>query len=300
MLEADKRSQVPGASLTGLGGRLRQGLTRPQTARVLILEALLVIVALIFLVPLAYLISTSLKPETQLFSRTINWIPNPIMWSNYSAALNEFPFVRYFVNTMIICIPVVIGATASSSFVAYGFSRISWTGREALFIVVLGTLILPYQVVMIPQFLLFRGLGWVNTYLPLTVPSFFGNAFFIFLFRQFYLGLPAELSDAARLDGCNEIGIYWRIILPLSRPVLATAAIFSFIGAWSDFIGPLIYLNDANKYTLSIGVQQVIGLEPHWTQLMAIGVLMTVPILVLFFFVQRTFIQGISFSGIKG
>jgi multiple sugar transport system permease protein len=153
---------------------------------------------------------------------------------------------------------------------------------------------------MIPLFLLFRSFGWVNTYLPLTVPAFFGNAFFIFLFRQFYMGLPFELSDAARIDGCNDLRIFAQIVLPLSKPVLATAAIFSFIGAWSDFLGPLIYLNDANKYTLSIGVQQVIGQEPNWTQLMAIGVVMTVPILILFFFVQRTFIQGISFSGIKG
>jgi ABC-type glycerol-3-phosphate transport system permease component len=153
---------------------------------------------------------------------------------------------------------------------------------------------------MIPLFLVFKHIGWINTYWPLIVPAFFGNAFFIFLFRQFYLGLPFELSDAARIDGCSELGIYVRIVLPLSRPVLATAAIFSFIGAWSDFIGPLIYLNDESKYTLSIGVQQVMGVEPHWTQLMAIGVIMTLPILVLFFFVQRTFIQGISFSGIKG
>ncbi len=299
MLEVDERFPARGVLLGARRGRLRRGL-RPRVARTILLEALLVLLALVFLVPFAYLVSTSLKPETQLFSATIDWIPHPIMWSNYSAALSEFPFLRYFANTMLVCIPVVIGSTASSSFVAYGFARISWPGREAIFIVVLGTLILPYQVVMIPQFLLFRGLGWVNTYLPLTVPAFFGNAFFIFLFRQFYFGLPSELSDAARIDGCGELGIFWRIILPLSRPVLATAAIFSFIGAWSDFIGPLIYLNDASKYTLSIGVQQIIGQEPHWTQLMAIGVLMTVPILILFFFVQRTFIQGISFSGIKG
>lgn len=258
------------------------------------------IVAVLFLVPFAWLVSMSLKPEAQVFSTSIIWIPHPVMWSNYLGAVNEFPFARYFFNTMIICTFVVIGSTASSSFVAYGFSRVQWPGRDLLFIVVLATLILPVQVVLIPQFLLFRSLGWVNTYLPLIVPTFFGNAFFIFLFRQFYLGLPAELADAARIDGCNELLIYWRIILPLSRPVLATAAIFSFIGAWSDFLGPLIYLNDASKYTLSIGVQQVIGQSPHWTQLMAVGVVMTLPILVLFFFVQRTFIQGISFSGIKG
>ena len=271
-----------------------------RNGRVLLLEALLVLVALVFLVPFAWLVSMSLKPESQVFATSVIWIPHPVMWSNYAGALNEFPFLRYFTNTMIICIFVVIGSTASSAFIAYGFSRVQWPGREVLFVVVLATLILPYQVTLIPQFLLFRGLGWVNTYLPLIIPSFFGNAFFIFLFRQFYLGLPAELSDAARIDGCNDLRIFAQIILPLSRPVLATAAIFSFIGAWSDFLGPLIYLNDANKYTLSIGVQQVIGQAPHWTQLMAIGVVMTLPILVLFFFVQRTFIEGISFSGIKG
>jgi multiple sugar transport system permease protein len=293
-----RRAGMPGPVLVGM--RRQQRLNWHQGGRVVLLEALLIVMAAVFLVPFAWLISMSLKPETQVFSPTVIWIPHPVMWSNYAKAMTEFPFLRYFTNTMIICVAVVIGSTASSSFVAYGFSRVKWPGREALFIIVLATLILPYQVTMIPLFLLFRSFGWVNTYLPLTVPAFFGNAFFIFLFRQFYLGLPAELSDAARIDGCNDLGIYWRIILPLSRPVLATAAIFSFIGAWSDFLGPLIYLNDAKKYTLSIGVQQVIGQEPHWTQLMAIGVVMTVPILILFFFVQRTFIQGISFSGIKG
>ena len=298
MLEVNKRADVTGPALAGL--RARRGLTWRPSGRVLLVEALLVIVALFFLVPFAWLVSMSLKPEAQVFSTSLIWIPHPVMWSNYLGAINEFPFVRYFINTMIVCTFVVIGSTASSSFVAYGFARVQWPGRDLLFIVVLATLILPVQVVLIPQFLLFRSLGWVNTYLPLIVPTFFGNAFFIFLFRQFYLGLPSELADAARIDGCNELNIYLRIILPLSRPVLATAAIFSFIGAWSDFLGPLIYLNDASKYTLSIGVQQVIGQSPHWTQLMAVGVVMTLPILVLFFFVQRTFIQGISFSGIKG
>lgn len=298
MLEVGKQTGLPGPALAGVRGRQRPLWRR--NGRVLLLEGLLVIVALIFLVPFAWLVSMSLKPESQVFSTSIVWIPHPVMWSNYAGAISQFPFLRYFTNTMIICTFVVIGSTASSAFVAYGFARVQWPGREVLFIIVLATLILPVQVTLIPQFLLFRALGWVNTYLPLTVPSFFGNAFFIFLFRQFYLGLPAELSDAARIDGCNDLRIFAQIILPLSRPVLATAAIFSFIGAWSDFLGPLIYLNDANKYTLSIGVQQVIGQAPNWTQLMAIGVVMTLPILILFFFVQRTFIQGISFSGIKG
>ena len=298
MLEVSKQASLPEPALAGVRGQQRRG-RRPNT-RVLIVEGLLVIMALLFLIPFAWLVSMSLKPNSQVFATSIFWIPHPVMWSNYAGALSQFPFLRYFTNTMIICTFVVIGSTASSAFVAYGFARVQWPGREVLFVVVLATLILPVQVTLIPQFLLFRGLGWVNTYLPLIVPTFFGNAFFIFLFRQFYLGLPLELSDAARIDGCNDLRIFAQIILPLSRPVLATAAIFSFIGAWSDFLGPLIYLNDANKYTLSIGVQQVIGQAPNWTQLMAIGVLMTLPILILFFFVQRTFIAGISFSGIKG
>jgi len=298
MLEVSKQASLPEQALAGVRGQQRRS-WRPNR-RVLIVEGLLVIMALLFLIPFAWLVSMSLKPNSQVFATSIIWLPHPVMWSNYAGALSQFPFLRYFTNTMIICTFVVIGSTASSAFVAYGFARVQWPGREVLFVVVLATLILPVQVTLIPQFLLFRGLGWVNTYLPLIVPTFFGNAFFIFLFRQFYLGLPLELSDAARIDGCNDLRIFAQIILPLSRPVLATAAIFSFIGAWSDFLGPLIYLNDANKYTLSIGVQQVIGQAPNWTQLMAIGVLMTLPILILFFFVQRTFIAGISFSGIKG
>ena len=298
MLEVSKQASLPEQALAGVRGQQRR--SRRPNRRVLIVEGLLVIMALLFLIPFVWLVSMSLKPNSQVFATSIIWIPHPVMWSNYAGALSQFPFLRYFTNTMIICTFVVIGSTASSAFVAYGFARVQWPGREVLFVVVLATLILPVQVTLIPQFLLFRGLGWVNTYLPLIVPTFFGNAFFIFLFRQFYLGLPSELSDAARIDGCNDLRIFAQIILPLSRPVLATAAIFSFIGAWSDFLGPLIYLNDANKYTLSIGVQQVIGQAPNWTQLMAIGVLMTLPILILFFFVQRTFIAGISFSGIKG
>lgn len=298
MLEVGKQASLPGSALARVRGQHRRG--RRPNRRVLIVEGLLVIMAVLFLIPFVWLVSMSLKPNSQVFATSIIWLPHPVMWSNYAGALSQFPFLRYFTNTMIICTFVVIGSTASSAFVAYGFARVEWPGREVLFVVVLATLILPVQVTLIPQFLLFRGLGWVNTYLPLIVPTFFGNAFFIFLFRQFYLGLPSELSDAARIDGCNDLRIFAQIILPLSRPVLATAAIFSFIGAWSDFLGPLIYLNDANKYTLSIGVQQVIGQAPNWTQLMAIGVLMTLPILILFFFVQRTFIAGISFSGIKG
>jgi multiple sugar transport system permease protein len=298
MLPVAERTALPTATPLGAGGPRKTNWRK--ITRYAGVEVLLICLAILFFGPFLWLISTSLAPESQVFSGSLVLVPHPVTWANYADGLNEFPFWQYFRNTVFICVFTVVGATASSSFVAYGFSRVSWIGRETLFVVVLATLILPYQVTLIPLYLLFKQFGWLNTYLPLIVPSYFGNAFFIFLFRQFYFGIPSELSDAARIDGCSDLTIYLRVLLPLSKPVLATAAIFSFIGAWSDFLGPLIYLTDASKYTLSIGVQQVIGQEPHWTWLMAVGVVMTLPILILFFFVQRTFIQGISFSGIKG
>jgi multiple sugar transport system permease protein len=258
-------------------------------------------VALLFLAPFAWLVSMSLKPENQVFATTINWIPHPVMWSNYARAVSEFPFARYFINTMTICVFVVIGATASSSFVAYGFARVRWPGREVLFVVVLGTLILPYQVVMIPQFLLFRGLGWVNTYLPMIVPAFFGNAFFMFLLRQFFLTIPTELGEAVRVDGGSEFTIFSRIVIPLSTPALAVVALFTFINSWNDFLGPLVYLRTQAKYTLAIGLSTFLGqYGSQWSWLMAASTLVFIPIVILFFFTQRTFIQGITFTGSKG
>jgi multiple sugar transport system permease protein len=257
--------------------------------------------AMLFLVPFAWLVSMSLKPNSQVFATSIIWIPHPVMWSNYAGALSQFPFLRYFTNTMIICTFVVIGSTASSAFVAYGFARVQWPGREVLFVVVLGTLILPVQVTLIPQFLLFRGLGWVNTYLPLIVPTFFGNAFFIFLFRQFYLGLPSELSDAARIDGCSEYRIFWHIIVPLIKPALVTTALFTFLWTYNDFFNPLIFLNDPSTYTLALGVYQFV-LNHGITDIgavMAYSLILTIPPVVLFFFTQRTMIRGVTMSGLK-
>jgi multiple sugar transport system permease protein len=215
--------------------------------------------------------------------------------------MTEFPFVRYFTNTMIICVFVVIGATASSSFVAYGFSRVQWPGREMLFVVVLGTLILPYQVVMIPQFLLFRSLGWVNTYLPLTVPAFFGNAFFIFLFRQYFLSLPLELDDAAKIDGAGVLRIWWSVLLPLIKPAIAAAGIFSFISHWNDFLGPLIFLNTEDKFTVALGVNMFFGeYQVHMDLVMAYSVMVTLPVILVFFVFQRYFVQGIALTGLTG
>jgi multiple sugar transport system permease protein len=259
------------------------------------------VLALLFAIPFLWLISTSLKPPEQIFSMPPEWIPNPVTWSNYPKALTYIPFFRYMANTFYIAIFNVIALTFSSSFIAYGFARIRWPGRDLLFYIVIATLMIPYAVTLIPTFLIFRRLGWVGTYNPLTIPALFGDAFSIFLLRQFYLTIPQELSEAARIDGASEYGIYGRIILQLAKPALATVALFTFMANWNDLLGPLIYLNDKNKYTLALGMNGFFGRAgTEWALLMAASTVMIMPIIVLFFFAQRTFIQGIALSGIKG
>ncbi|HZO86793.1 MAG TPA: carbohydrate ABC transporter permease [Chthonomonadaceae bacterium] len=222
-------------------------------------------------------------------------------WHNYPDALNSFPFVTYTINTLIICVVTMIGTVLSAALPAYGFSRLRWKGRDALFFLLVATIMLPPQVTMLPVFLIFRWLGWTGTMLPLTVPAFFGSAFYIFLLRQFFLTIPQELSDAARIDGCSELGILWRILAPIARPALATVALLSFTAAWMDFTGPLIYLHDERTYTLAVGLLAFLGRHSgEWSLLMAAATVMTLPMLILFFFAQRTYIQGIALTGLKG
>jgi len=262
---------------------------------------LLLIFAVCFLIPFFWLVSESLKKPSELFEVPMLWWPKSPQWSNFTLMFSSFPFLLYLKNTMMLVIPTMIGSIVSNALVAYGFSRLEWKYREQVFVIVLITMILPFQVTMIPLFLLFKELHWVNTYLPLTVPHFFGNPFFIFLLRQFLLGIPKELSFSARIDGANEFQIFYRIVMPLAKPVLTTVAIFAFLHTWNDFIGPLIYLSDNHMYTLSLGAQQIMGtLDPKWNILMALGVTMTLPVLVLFFIMQKYFIQGITMSGMKG
>ena len=262
---------------------------------------LLILLSLLFVAPFAFMVSTSLKEEKQVFSETIQWIPHPIVWANYPTALASFPFWIYLKNTLIICTGTVVGTLLSAALPAYGFSRLRWRGRDALFLLMIATIMLPAQVTQLPVFLIFRTLGWTGTFLPLIVPAFFGNAFSIFLLRQFFLTIPQELSDAARIDGCSEWGIFWRILLPLSRPALATVALFSFMGAWTDFQGPLIYVHDESQYTLAIGLSSFLGRHGgQWNLLMAASAVVTLPLIVVFFLAQRTFIQGISVTGMKG
>jgi len=289
--EAAKRGQTP----------QRIGLGRLKTRAEIVVEyTLLIFFTVCFLIPFFWLVSESLKSPSELFEVPMLWWPRVPQWENFALMFTSFPFLKYLKNTLILVAFVILGSIISNSLVAYGFARLHWKYRDQVFLLVLVTMVLPFQVTMIPLFLLFREFGWVNTFLPLIVPHFFGNAFFIFLLRQFLLGIPFELSDAAKIDGANEFQIFLRIITPLTKPVLATIAIFAFLNTWNDFIGPLIYLSDHSKYTLALGAQQIMDdLDPKWNILMALGASMTVPVIFLFFIMQRYFIQGIAMSGIK-
>jgi len=269
--------------------------------KALVAHGVLIALSAVFLLPLVWLVTSSLKTDEQILKFPPEWIPRPLTFANYPKGLAFIPFGRYLLNTTIICLFTVTGTLLSCSLVAYGLARIRWRGRNALFYIILSTMMLPFQVTMVPIFVMFARLGWVDTFLPLIVPHFFGSAFYIFLMRQFFLTIPYELSEAARIDGCGEWDIYRRVVLPLSKPVLATVGLFSFLGAWNDYLGPLIYLSDEHKYTLSLGLASFSSQYGSYPgMLMAVTTVITVPIVVLFFFAQRTFIQGISLTGIKG
>lgn len=269
-----------------------------QTA---VVYVLLIAFSLAFIVPFLWLVSGSLKSSSELFANPPIWIPETIRWDNFIAAFTAFPFWLYLKNTLFIAGFNIVGAVLSNTLIAYGFARIEWKYRETVFVIVLATMMMPFQVTMIPLFILFQKMGWIGTFLPMIVPAFFGNPFFIFLLRQFFLTIPKDLTEAAKVDGASEFRNYWRMIVPLSMPVVTTVIIFTFIRAWGDFIGPLIFLGDNKLYTLSLGVQQIMSVnDPRWPLLMAVGVSMTLPVLFIFFLMQKYFIQGVVFSGIKG
>lgn len=267
----------------------------------LVAHACLCMISALFLLPFLWTISTSLKPDYQIFAFPPEWIPHPVVWSNYPEAFRMVPLARYIQNTLYYGVFVALGSLVSCPMVAYSFARLRWPGRNLLFAIMLATLMIPFQVKMVPLFLLFRSYGWINSYKPLIVPAFFGNPFYIFLLRQFFMTIPVELSDAAKIDGCSELGIYSQIILPLAKPALATVGLFSFLDAWRAFMGPLIYLNEQELYPISLGLQQFRAEHNvEWALLMAASTVVTIPIIILFFFTQKTFIQGITITGLKG
>jgi multiple sugar transport system permease protein len=256
---------------------------------------------ILFALPFLWMVSASLKIEADVWVYPPIWIPNPIVWENYPIALELMKFPLLLYNTVLITGLSVLGTILSCTWVVYGFARFRFPGRDALFVLLLATMMLPAQVTMIPLFILFRELNWLNTFLPLIVPAFFGNAFFIFLLRQFFMTIPTELDDAAKIDGCSYIGIWWRILLPLTKPALATVAIFAFIGNWNDFLFPLIYLNDETKFTLTLGLATFRGVySTQWAYLMAASVVVLLPCLIVFFLAQKQFVEGITFAGWQG
>ena len=261
----------------------------------------LILGSIFFLLPLLWMFSTSLKPDSEVFEFPPRFLPTSWDWNNYYLGCNALPFNRYLLNTTIVTFTNVIGNLISCSLPAYAFARLRARGSNFLFLLVLSTMMVPFQVTMIPNFILFTMLGWTNTLLPITVPAWFGWPFSIFLLRQFFRSLPRELDDAARIDGCSYFRIYWNIILPLSKPALATIAIFGFIGNWNNFLAPLIYINKQDLYTLALGLNLFRGqYVTYYNQLMAVSLLALAPILIVFFFTQKTFIQGIALTGIKG
>lgn len=274
---------------------------RPRPLASFIKHAVLILSAVSFVFPLLWMIDTSLKPSFEQLSWPPVWIPNPFDFSNYPSAMNFEPFFHYVLNTLYYCVATVIGTVVSSSLAAYGFARINFPERNILFVIMLATMMLPYQVTMVPLFVLFKHLNWVGSYKPLIIPTFFGSAFNIFLLRQFFMTIPNSLSEAAYMDGASQFTIFFRIIMPLAKPAVATVALFQFIAAWNDFLGPLIYLNNQNLFTISLGLQNYVSAYgTQWGLLMAASTVATLPIIVLFFATQKTFIQGISLSGIKG
>lgn len=287
----------------GLLGHIRGSSRWALRFQQAIAHLMLLVGAVLVLIPLVWMVSTSLKPPGQVLVFPPIWIPRPVMWENYATALRIFPisfwiFVR---NSLFMSTAITIGTVVSNAIIAYPFARLRFRGSRILFLIVLSTMMLPGQVTMIPLFILFSRMGWVNTYLPLIVPSFFGSAYFIFLLRQFYTTIPKEMDDAARIDGCGALGLFFRILLPLSKPALGITAIFSFSWSWNEFLGPLIYLSRMETFPLAIALSFLRATyRVLWSELMVVSLITMLPPVLLFFVAQKYYIQGIVITGVKG
>ena len=259
-------------------------------------------ISIVMLFPLYLIVMMSLRPASSVFTYPPDlWILSNYTFANYPDALYRLmPYVLYLRNSLIIAALVIVGDLLSCSMVAYGFAKFRFPGRDVLFVVLLATLMMPFIVRLVPLFILFQRLGWINTFLPLVVPAFFGTPLFIFLMRQFFLTIPSELIDAARIDGAHEVQIWWRIMLPLSTPVLTAVSIFAFQFTWNDFLGPLIFLQKPDVRTVILGLQTMMGIAVEWQLVMAAAVATIAPMILVFFFFQRFFIQGIAVTGLKG
>lgn len=261
----------------------------------------LAIGSVISLIPFLWMLTSSFKDAAFIFKDPPQLWPDPWLWSNYAKAFEKMPFALYTWNTVKVTGICVFGQALSCAVVAYGFARLRFPGRNVLFIVLLSTMMLPMQVTMIPVFKIFSSLGWYDTFLPLTVPAFFAAPFYVFLLRQYYMTIPHEMDEAARIDGASTWQVFWRVLLPQAKPALVTVALFSFMANWNDFLGPLIYLNSPAKRTLALGLFAFQGqYATDWNYLMAASTVVMLPPLVLFFIGQKYFIQGVVVSGVKG
>ncbi len=292
---------------------------RTEKITKIVVSALLIIGSFIMMMPIVWMLSTSFKTRTDVFSVPPVWIPSPLHFENYPAAwtisgmyagedwsflgitFHGITFTTYTLNTLTIAILSCVGTTMSSSLVAFAFARLRFPGRGPLFLLCLATMMVPVQVTMIPQFILFKNLGWYDTFYPLVVPAFLGGgAYNIFLLRQFFMSIPYEMDEAAKIDGCTNFGVYWRILLPLCKPALTTVAVFAFVYNWTDYLNPLIYLDSNSKKTLALGLKNFVSLYGQdYHLLMAASLLISIPIAVIFLVGQRYFIQGIATTGLK-
>ncbi len=269
-----------------------------------LLYAVLIMFSLFFLFPLAWMGGTSLKTIEEVGQPQLSMTPKDPQWENYEKILNEDSFYRSYVNSVFIVTMTLLGTVSSIAFVAYSFSRLEWQGKRIVFAMMMGTLMLPYQATLVPQFVLFNELGWLRTFNPITLPGFFaGGAALVFLLRQFMMGIPKDLDEAAMIDGANPLQIWWFIILPLCRPALATITVFLFVGQWNNLMSPLIYLQKAELYTMPVYVAQKFNLQESpipWNTIMAASVMFVIPVLVVFLLTQRYFTESISLTGTKG
>lgn len=292
------KAEVSLSEITGSRQRRR------MIAGLVVRQVILFVMAVIFTLPFLGMVATSLKEETQIqgFGSFLDILwPKPVRWANYTEIFEFVPFSRYIMNTAYVSLMSVFATLLSCACVAYAFARLRWPGRDVFFGVLIATMMLPTQVTLVPTFLIFSWLGWVNSFKPLWVPSLFGSAFFIFLLRQFFLTIPRDLEEAAEIDGCGHGRILVQIMIPLLKPALLAVAVFTFLGSWNDFVGPLVYLNRADMLTLSVGLQAFRSLHgSQWGLLLAASTVMTIPVILLFFAAQRYFIEGITLTGMKG
>lgn len=283
-----------------------------KPSRLLIYAALVAVTAL-YVLPLLLMLSVSFQTPRELAQEPPSYVPQRLatavqapgeLFENYGDVVRSdtFDYLLYARNTLVITVLSLAGVLVSSTIAAYGFARIPFRGRNALFAICLATMMIPFPVIMVPSYILFKHLGWVGTFLPLWVPAWFAGAFNVFLLRQFFMGIPKELEESAMLDGCSRWGCFWRIMLPLSKPALAVVALFHCLAVWNDLVGPLIYLSRKSQFTLALGLQflQAKSGDTPWNQLMAASTLIVIPVVVLFILAQRTFIRGIATTGLKG